>query len=228
MLISLPFEFRPGPAINVRCNNCGHTQQINPSLDIKKWISADEYLDGFKIGFEKKYFTHKFEFCENCNNFGNTICNNYTEKFNTEKIQNILINDHLSKIEKALTVQVEIYPNDIQGYLNLFWYYDFNRDENLFKMYGEMLIEILESKYQSEQRIEHLALKLEICRRLGKFNEVLKWENKLKEIPFIKTEDRFAVHMTEILTIRQIIELSHKQNSKRKKNLYQNLRPRCF
>lgn len=226
MLINVPFEYRP--SANVKCNNCGHKQKMMPSLNIKKWIYADEYLDGFKVGFEKDYFIHKFEFCENCNNFGNSICFNYTEKFNTEKIQDILSNNHLSQIEKALAIQIEIFPDDLQGYLDLFWYYDFNKNENLFKMYGEMLVNILKIKYQNEQKIEHLALLLEIYRRLGEFENVLEWENKEKEIPYIKTEDRTATHFTETLIIRQIIELSRKRNSKRKKNFHQNLKPRFF
>ena len=137
--IKIPFNFRP--SLNTKCGCCGHIQKIMPSINFKEYVSAPEYLDGFKIGFETEYFVKKFEFCEKCGNFGKAICYDFTKDFNNEKIQGIL-KSSLSKIEKALTIQIELFPKDIQGYLDLYWFYDLtNVDESLLNLYRNILIE---------------------------------------------------------------------------------------
>lgn len=222
MKIMIPFEFRP--PLNTRCGHCGNVQKIIPSINITKYLSAPEYLDGFKVGFETEYFNTKFEFCEKCDNFGRTICYDNTKDFKKEKIQSIL-KSPMSKIEKALTIQMELSPKELQVYLDLYWFYDIhNIGKEILNMYRNILIEELERLYKKKHLIQHLSLIIELYRRKGDFETALKYADKMNN----HHNNDIGTKFTETMVIKQEIDLCKKKISTRQKFELKNYKPRFF
>ena len=121
MTNKLPIVYRNSGKEICTCGNHIVFQKINPA----EYILSDSYLDGFRKGYEQKYFDNKYFYCPVCGNFGITPSINLVD--NNPKAKEIF-NSNKPTIEKVLLSLYSI-CNDKDTLFDIYLYYDLNNNK---------------------------------------------------------------------------------------------------
>lgn len=174
MIKEAPIRYRNGD-YGVVCAKCGHEQLELQTPTSFEYFAKQEYLDGFRVGMEVDYFELMFEKCEECDNLAPTIQLDWTKHFGEAKIKAILESDK-PELEKRFLIAHEINPCH-QSLLDLYWYYDLNKPEEI-EPYREELIEQFKEAYEDEQSRYGLRMYVELLRRKGEFKKAIRAAKK--------------------------------------------------
>ena len=121
MIDKLTIVYRDSGKEICTCGNRIVFQKINQT----EYMMSDSYLDGFRKGYEQKYFDNKYFYCPVCGNFGITPSINLVD--NNPKAKEIF-NSNKSTIEKVLLSLYSI-CNDKDTLFDIYLYYDLNNNK---------------------------------------------------------------------------------------------------
>jgi hypothetical protein len=180
----------------------------------RDYFLAKSYLDDLKVGFENAYIEQKYEVCENCRNVAESLHEDNARYYN-DKILQILQDKSLTKTEQHFLIIHEIFNNE-QTLLDLYWYYDINKNNKLIP-YREELIEYYKREYKKIKNIRDIRMLVELYRRKGDFKTALKWAKKVpKRKPRYTDTPKKQLLATEIDKIQIEIQLCKNCDNTRK------------
>ena len=212
MIQEIPFFYRSGKGM-VQCSNCGHVQNVLPSLSLNEFFQSQIYLDNLRVGVENKYFNTKYQTCEKCGNFGDTLFFNIFKNIEQDVYDKILFLN-IEDIEKRLLIMSTI-TNSTQSLLDLYWYYDFNNKKEVVE-YRDKLIKLYTEKFNKTKDKHSLRMLVELLRRKGEFDVAIKLAKSYRNLPqndFNKYLDKTNPYENDILKLE--IKLCKKKDCSR-------------
>ena len=134
MIDKLTIVYRDSGKEICTCGNHIVFQKINQT----EYMMSDSCLDGFRKGYEQKYFDNKYFYCPVCGNFGTTPSINLVD--NNPKAKEIF-NSNKSTIEKVLLSLYSI-CNDKDTLFDIYLYYDLNNNKEQAQKYRNEFIKL--------------------------------------------------------------------------------------
>lgn len=128
MLIYTPAVHRGGLTHRV-CGHCHKDVHVLPGITDTHFMSGIQCTDGWNTGGGMEYFESKYEWCPECNNFGEDITvDNLAEYAQSPDLMSI-IDSEKPLVEKMMLVMHKLQPHDFARLRDVYWYYCVKRDE---------------------------------------------------------------------------------------------------
>ena len=173
MTNKLPIVYRNSGKEICTCGNRIVFQKINQT----EYIMTNSYLDGFRKGYEQKYFDNKYFYCPICGNFSITPSVNLVD--NNPKAKEIF-NSNKSTIEKILLSLYSI-CNDKDTPFDIYLYYDLNNNKEQAQKYRNEFIKLyfntddIDTKFvlldMLRRNVDKHNFKLMVKKIMGKVNQ---------------------------------------------------------
>ena len=194
MIDKLTIVYRDSGKEICTCGNRIVFQKINQT----EYMMSDSYLDGFRKGYEQKYFDNKYFYCPVCGNFGITPSINLVD--NNPKAKEIF-NSNKSTIEKVLLSLYSI-CNDKDTLFDIYLYYDLNNNKEQAQKYRNEFIKL----YFNTDDIDTEFVLLDMLRRnVDKYNvkpRVKKIMGKVSQDTSPNTEKASEIIRTQKLLLK--------------------------